>query len=248
MKRVKLEVAYDGTGYHGWQFQPNAVTIEGVLNRHLSELLKEEIIVIGASRTDAGVHARGNVAVFDTAHRLPADKIYLALNQRLPADIRVQSSAEVGPDWHPRKQKCTKFYEYRISNRRVELPSERLYTHFCSYGADLEPMRRAAGYLLGEHDFKSFCSVKTQAESTVRTIYAIDIQSRDEIISIKISGNGFLYNMVRIVAGTLLQVGCGRIAPEKMAEILAARDRCKAGPTLAARGLTLIGMKYEKNS
>ena len=131
MKRVKLIVAYDGTNYCGWQIQPNGITIEEVLNRALTELLKEEIVVIGASRTDSGVHAEGNVAVFDTENRMPADKICFALNQRLPEDIRVLKSEEVPSDWHPRKQNCTKTYEYRILNRKIDMPTRRLYTHFC---------------------------------------------------------------------------------------------------------------------
>lgn len=138
MKRVKLVVAYDGTNYKGWQLQPNGVTIEEVLNRALTELLKEPITVIGASRTDSGVHARGNVAVFDTENRMPADKICMALNQRLPEDIRIQASEEVAPDYHPRKQNCVKTYEYKILNRRIDMPTQRLYSHFYYFPLDLE--------------------------------------------------------------------------------------------------------------
>ena len=138
MRRIRLVVAYDGTNYHGWQYQPNAVTIEEVLNKALTELLREPIAVIGASRTDAGVHAQGNVAVFDTKNRMAADKICLAVNQRLPEDIRVQSSEEVAADWHPRKRRCVKTYEYKILNRRIEMPDKRLYTYHCYY--DLDPV------------------------------------------------------------------------------------------------------------
>ena len=144
MKRVKLVVAYDGTNYHGWQLQPGAVTIEQVLNETLTELLGEPIAVIGASRTDSGVHALGNVAVFDTEHRMPGEKVCFALNQRLPADIRIQSSCEVPDGWHPRRCPCVKTYEYRILNRSVELPQQRLYTAFCRFPADVERMRRGA--------------------------------------------------------------------------------------------------------
>ena len=142
MKRIKLVVAYDGTNYHGWQLQPGAVTIEQVLNETLTELLGEPIAVIGASRTDSGVHALGNVAVFDTEHRMPGEKVCFALNQRLPADIRIQSSCEVPDGWHPRRCPCVKTYEYRILNRGVELPQQRLYTAFCRFPADVERMRR----------------------------------------------------------------------------------------------------------
>lgn len=142
MKRVKLVVAYDGTNYCGWQLQPNGVTIEEVLNRALTELLREPIMVIGASRTDSGVHARGNVAVFDTENRMPADKICFALNQRLPEDIRIQSSEEVPLSWHPRKANCIKTYEYKILNRKIAMPLERLYSHFCYFPLDVEKCAR----------------------------------------------------------------------------------------------------------
>ena len=150
MKRVRMVVSYDGTAYRGWQLQPNGVTIEEVLNRELTALLKEPIAVIGASRTDSGVHARGNVAVFDTENRMPADKICFALNQRLPEDIRVQTSEEVTAEWHPRKANCTKTYEYKVLNRKISMPLERLYAHFCYFNLDLNKMREAAAYLVGE--------------------------------------------------------------------------------------------------
>lgn len=245
MKRVKLVVAYDGTNYCGWQLQPNGVTIEEILNRELTALLKEPITVIGASRTDSGVHARGNVAVFDTDNRMPADKICFALNQKLPEDIRVMSSQEVPPDWHPRKANCVKTYEYRIMNRKIAMPLERLYSHFCYFPLDVEKMRQAAAYIVGEHDFKSFCTVRTQAEETVRTVYSLDVEQDGDMITIRISGSGFLYNMVRIIAGTLLKVGMGVYPPEHVEEILEARDRQKAGQTAPARGLTLVSMEYE---
>ena len=246
MKRVRMVVAYDGTAYRGWQLQPNGITIEQVLNRELTALLKEPISVIGASRTDSGVHARGNVAVFDTENRMPADKICFALNQRLPEDIRVQRSEEVPADWHPRKANCTKTYEYKVLNRKISMPLERLYAHFCYFNLDLDKMREAAAYLVGEHDFKSFCTVRTQAEETVRTIYSLDITKQEDMITIRISGSGFLYNMVRIIAGTLLEVGMGAYPPEHMEEILDARDRQAAGRTAPARGLTLVSMEYQK--
>lgn len=245
MKRVKLVVAYDGTNYCGWQLQPNGITIEEVLNRELSALLKEDITVIGASRTDSGVHAMGNVAVFDTAHRMPADKICFALNQSLPEDIRIQDSEEVPLDWHPRKCNCTKTYEYKILNRRMDMPVYRLYTHFYHYPLDVETMSQAAKLLVGEHDFKSFCTVRTKEEDTVRTIYSLTVHEVEGIISIRISGSGFLYNMVRIITGTLINVGGGLYPPEYVAGILAARDRQQAGPTAPAKGLTLVGMEYE---
>lgn len=245
MKRVKLVVAYDGTNYHGWQVQDNGITIEEVLNRTISELVQEDIKVIGASRTDAGVHACGNVAVFDTESRIPGDKFSFALNQRLPEDIRIQESCEVDADFHPRYADTVKTYEYNILNRRFELPSKRLYAAFCYYPMDIERMNQAAAYLVGAHDFKSFCSAGAQVQTTVRTIYAVNVTKEDDMVHIRITGNGFLYNMVRIIAGTLMQVGTGLMEPEQVKEILEAKDRSKAGPTAVAKGLTLVEIRYE---
>lgn len=244
MKRVKLIVAYDGTAYNGWQIQPNGITIEGILNRHLSELLQEEIKVSGASRTDAGVHALGNVAVFNTAARMPAEKISYAMNTRLPRDIRIQDSCEVPESFHPRFCKTVKTYEYKIWNRRFPDPTRRLYSFFYYYPLDVSKMQMAADYLVGEHDFKSFCSVRDEKENTVRTVYALDLERNGDMITIRITGNGFLYNMVRIIAGTLIRVGKGSYEPEHVKEILAARDREEAGETARPEGLTLIEIRY----
>ena len=240
MKRVMLSVAYDGTNYHGWQLQPNVVTIESVLNEKLSGLLKEEIRVIGASRTDTGVHALGNIAVFDTAARMPAEKISYALNQRLPEDIRIQESREVPPTFHPRHQASKKTYEYKILNREFPVPLYRFYTHFTYVPLDVAQMQKAASYLAGEHDFKSFCSEHTAVETTVRMLYEITVEKAGDLITIRVTGSGFLYNMVRIIAGTLIEAGKGRLAPESLPDILNARDRAKAGPTAPACGLTLV--------
>lgn len=245
MKRVKMIVAYDGTNYCGWQIQNNGITIEEVLNKELTKLLKEPITVIGASRTDSGVHSEGNVAVFNTENRMPADKICFALNQRLPDDIRILQSEEVAPDYHPRKQNCVKTYEYKIMNRKIEVPTMRLYSYFCYFPLDVERMREGAAYLVGEHDFKSFCTARGQAEETVRTIYSLDIHKSGDLITIRIKGSGFLYNMVRIIAGTLMKVGMGVYPPAHVEEILDARDRKMAGPKAAAKGLSLISLDYE---
>lgn len=242
-KRVRLTVAYDGTNYHGWQVQNNGITIESELNRALSELLKEPITVIGASRTDSGVHALGNIAVFDTVAPMPAEKISYALNVRLPEDIRIQKSEEVEPDWHPRHCESRKTYEYRIYRGEFPMPVKRLYSLFTYHRLDVESMQKAAAYLVGEHDFKSFCQMGAQVESTVRILYTAEVLEEGRDVVIRVCGNGFLYNMVRIIAGTLIEVGQGKKAPETMAEILEARDRRAAGPTAPAHGLML--MKYE---
>ncbi len=244
MKRVKLTVAYDGTNYHGWQIQPNGNTIEEELNRHLSELLKEEIKVTGASRTDAGVHALGNVAVFDTRAKMPAEKISYALNTRLPADIRIQDSSEVAADFHPRFCDTVKTYEYRILNRRFPDPTKRLYSFFYYYPLDVQRMKEGAAYLVGEHDFRAFCTMKPELENTVRTIYSLDVEKTGDMIVLRVTGSGFLYNMVRIITGTLLRVGGGFYEPEYVRTILESRDRELAGETARPEGLTLVEIKY----
>jgi tRNA pseudouridine38-40 synthase len=244
MKRIKLEVAYDGTAYAGWQLQPGQPTIEAALNKALSELMGEEISVIGASRTDSGVHALGNVAVFDTDSRIPAEKICMAVNQRLPEDIRVQCSVEAAQDFHPRRVASRKTYEYKIMNKKITVPTQRLYTNHIYYPLDALLMQKAAAYLIGEHDYKSFCSVKTQVLDTVRTIYRLQVSRDGDIITISITGSGFLYNMVRIIAGTLIEIGRGAYPPERIADILNGCDRSLAGPTALAQGLTLVKIEY----
>ena len=243
-RRICLVVAYDGTNYQGWQIQQNGNTIEAELNRALSALTKEPIEVSGASRTDSGVHARCNYAVFDTAVRMPGDKFSYALNQRLPEDIRVRKSYEVSPDWHPRKCSSKKTYEYRIFNDEFPDPLCRLYTHFTYTKLDTDRMNAAAGYLIGEHDFKSFCSIHTQTETTVRTITDLSVKKEGSLITIRVTGTGFLYNMVRIIAGTLIEVGNGKYPPEHIKEILQQCDRSCAGPTAPARGLTLVEYEF----
>ena len=239
MKRIMLTVAYDGTSYCGWQVQRNGNTIEGELNRVLSELLGEDIRVTGGSRTDSGVHALGNVAVFDTEAKMPAEKFSYALNQRLPEDIRIQESRQVPPDFHPRRCFLKKKYEYRIYNAEFPMPVKRLYAYFTYVPLDERRMREAAAFLIGEHDFKSFCSAGTAAESTVRTIYDLQVCREGEEIVIRVTGNGFLYNMVRIIAGTLIEAGRGNLEPAEVKTILEKKDRACAGPTAPANGLTL---------
>lgn len=265
MRRVMLTVAYDGTAYRGWQIQAGQETIEGVLNRCIGELTGETVEVIGASRTDSGVHAMGNLAVFDTQSLIPAEKFSYALNQRLPEDIRIQNSEEVAVDFHPRHCSSRKTYEYRIYNAPFALPVKRLYSYFTYVPLDVERMRQGAAFLVGEHDFKSFCSVDTQAQTTVRQVDSVEVWeenifgvadvAKDAVpdreirrpgreIVIRVAGRGFLYNMVRIIAGTLMEVGRGKLPPECVKDILAACDRQAAGPTAPACGLTLIGYEF----
>lgn len=246
MKRIKLTIAYDGTDYCGWQIQPNGITVEEVLNKKLKKLTGEDVHVIGASRTDSGVHALGNVAVFDTESSIPAERMAYALNQRLPDDIVIVSSKEVPLDWHPRYQdEILKTYEYHIYNAPVQNPLKRRYSTFVSFPMNVEKMREGAAYLLGEHDFVSFCNVRTSVEDTVRTVKELMIEQEGPDITIRITGNGFLYNMVRIIAGTLIRVGRGFYEPTKVKEILEARERTQAGVTAPPEGLTLVCIEYD---
>lgn len=277
MKRILLTVAYDGTGYSGFQAQKSGVpTIERELNRALTELTGVETEVSGASRTDAGVHALCNLTVFDTESRIPPEKFANALNVRLPEQICVQNSREVPADFHPRFCDTVKTYDYVIYNAPFPSPRKKRYTHYSYTPFDVEKMREAAQYLVGEHDFKSFCSIHTQAQTTTRTITEIEVierpceeeQTAERVaamippfdmdndsgtdpgparrtvspreIVIRVSGTGFLYNMVRIIAGTLMEAGRGALAPEQIKVILNACDRSKAGPTAPPEGLTLV--------
>ena len=249
-----LTVAYDGTDYSGWQIQPDKETIEGVLDRELSRLLGEKIRVIGASRTDAGVHAEGAVAVFDTDSQIPGDKFSYALNQSLPDDIVIRKSEEVAADFHPRKRECRKTYRYSIWHDTFPMPTENRYTHWVHYPLDVEAMKEAAAHFVGEHDFAAFCSAAADVETTVRTVYemrivesALPTQRSDHFhgkIDIYVTGSGFLYNMVRIIAGTLIDVGTGKTKPEDIPAIIESHDRSLAGNTAPARGLTLIGYEF----
>lgn len=242
-RRIMLTVAYDGTNYSGWQIQPNKETIEGVLNRELSRLLGEEIKVIGASRTDAGVHAEGAVCVFDTTSRIPGEKFTYALNRSLPRDIVIRKSQDVASDFHPRKTSTKKTYRYSIWHDDFELPTENLYTHHIYGPLDTKKMQEAAKCFVGEHDFAGFCAAGNQTESTIRTIYEMHVCESTSKIEIYVTGNGFLYNMVRIIAGTLIDVGQGKITVESIEDIIKSCDRNLAGGTAPAKGLCL--MHYE---
>ncbi len=252
MKRIKLTVAYDGTEYSGWQIQPNAPTIEAELDAAIEQLTGEVLHVTGASRTDAGVHALGNVAVFDTNSTIPGDRWAYAINRYLPPQISVLDSREVNPDFHPRHCNTRKTYEYKVLNTKFPIPQLRNYAWYVPGQLDIDLMRKAAEVLVGEHDYKSFCCVRTQAESTVRTVYSIELEespapsatNEGRIITMRITGNGFLYNMVRIITGTLVQAGKGLITSENVKEMLEKCDRTAAGQTAPPQGLTLVNIEY----
>ena len=238
-----MTVAYDGTDYSGYQIQNNAPTIEGTLKEAILQVTGEDVTLIGGSRTDAGVHARCNIAVFDTGSPIPGEKFYYALNSKLPPEIRVVNSAEVEADFHPRHCDSRKTYEYHIDRGPIPDPLYQRYRTHIYWDLDVEGMKRAAEHFMGEHDFASFCSAGGQTETTIRTIYNCEVIEEGRHIIIRVQGNGFLYNMVRIIAGTLLEVGSGRIAPEDIPGIINACDRQAAGPTAPAKGLVLE--KYE---
>ena len=247
MRRIMLRVSYDGTDFCGWQIQDNGDSIEGQLHKALKAVTGEDIRVIGASRTDAGVHALDAVCVFDTESRIPGEKFCYALNTGLPSTVRVLSSEEVSLDFHPRHTRSEKTYEYKIWNDRFENPLVSRYTHFIYRNIDVEAMNRAAQYLSGEHDFKSFCSPKADVLSTVRDIRSISVK-RDErdgrLVIIRVTGRGFLYNMVRIIAGTLIEVGTGQRDEVSISNCLDALSREAAGPTAPAKGLVLAKTEF----
>lgn len=242
--RFMIRVAYDGTQYCGWQVQPNLRTVEGELNAALTKLLNKPTEVIGASRTDAGVHAQGNVAVFDADTTIPAEKFKYALNNLLPEDVVVIESSQVEDDFHPRHCDCVKTYQYRILNSELPDPNRRHNTYFYRGKLDMEAMKEAGKYIIGEHDFICFMASGSQVKDTVRTVYSLDLDRNDDVITMTITGNGFLYNMVRIIAGTLVAVGQGKIAPEALQSIIESKDRANAGQTAPAKGLTLKEIKY----
>lgn len=250
MRRIRLIVAYDGTCYCGWQIQENAVTVEGELTRALRTWLGEDVELIGASRTDSGVHALGNIAVFDTESRIPAEKFAIGVNHYLPDDIRVQHSEEVSADYHPRHRKTEKTYEYRILNTKIALPIWQKYAYHVHYKLAVSAMSEAASLIVGEHDFSAFCSAGSQVREKVRTVYEVSVEEEPvmgnndgSIIRIRVRGNGFLYNMVRIIAGTLIEVGLGKRTVADVREALVRGERKLAGPTAPPQGLMLLEIR-----
>lgn len=250
MRRIRLTVAYDGTGYAGWQIQENAATVEGELTKALQTWLKEDVALIGASRTDSGVHALGNIAVFDTESHIPAEKFAIGVNHYLPEDIRVQCSEEVPADYHPRYRKTEKTYEYTILNTKISLPVWQRYAYHVYRDLDIQAMQKAGELLVGEHDFSAFCSAGSQVKSKVRTVYEVSVMTEPvlgcnggHIVRIRVRGNGFLYNMVRIIAGTLLDIGQGRRTLEEVKQALVTGERRMAGSTAPPQGLMLVEIR-----
>lgn len=252
MRHIRLVVEYDGTGLCGWQRQDNGPTVQGHLEDALARLLVHEVAVVGASRTDAGVHARGQVASFRTERPIPLHGIRRGLNSMLPPSIAVVEASEAGDDFHPRFSATGKHYRYLLSTRAERSPRWASRAWHQPAHLDLDAMRRAATALIGEHDFAAFRAAGCTAKRTVRRIDHIDIAplagdlpGDSELLAVDVRGNAFLRNMVRILVGTLVEVGRGRRPASQVAEILASKDRTKAGITAPAHGLELISVRYD---
>lgn len=245
MKNYKIIVAYDGTRYKGWQSQKNTdATIEGKLEGVLEKEVGHPVAVIGSGRTDAGVHARGQTANFHLEEDYGTEELLRLLNRYLPEDIAVLSVEEVPERFHSRFSAVEKVYQYRIHTGKIPEVFERRYVWHCTEPLWIEAMRNAAVYLTGTKDFTSFCGNKHMKKSAVRTVYEIRLEETEDELRITYRGNGFLQNMVRIMTGTLIEVGQGKRRPEEIPEILAAKNREKAGYTAQPQGLTLLEVRY----
>ncbi len=242
--RVAMIVEYDGTEYAGWQVQKNAVTIQEKIEKALETLGKGHITVYGAGRTDSGVHARGQCSHFEIDTNIPAEKFAFILNSKLPKDIRIKKSWQAPQDFHCRFSAKGKRYIYRIYNAPHSSALLGRYTMHVPEKLDLEQMRLAAEEIKGEHDFKAFCAAGSSAKTTVRRVTRLDINKSDEIIEIIVEGTGFLYNMVRIIAGTLIEVGKHKKTPAEVGEIIQGKARKNAGMTADANGLTMDEVFY----
>ncbi|MEN6578452.1 MAG: tRNA pseudouridine(38-40) synthase TruA [Phycisphaerales bacterium] len=247
-RKIKLVIAYDGTDYHGWQIQPGLRTIQGTLCEAATSLLRHPTHVQGASRTDAGVHARGQVGLIETSHPIATDDLPFALNDCLPQDIAVFDAREVEPEFSVITDVTRKAYRYTIHTNRLRPVREiRFRWHFPGRLA-VEPMQAAARQLVGSHDFRSFAAAVEEGESTVRTVFRCDVtqccEGDPDVITIDVEGDGFLHHMVRIIAGTLIDIGRGHWPPEHVAEILTARDRKAAGHLAPPSGLCLEWIRF----
>ncbi len=245
MKNYKIVIQYDGTRYDGWQKQGNTKnTIQGKLEDILQKMAGIPVEVHGSGRTDAGVHSKGQVANFHIDTKMSCEEIRDYINEYLPKDIGVLSVEVVHDRFHSRLNAIGKTYEYRIVTSKIPHVFEKNYVYQYGKKLDVQAMRQAAIYLVGEHDFLGFCSLKKMKKSSVRTITSIEIEEIEDEINIKITGNGFLYNMVRIIVGTLIEVGIGDRKSEEIEEVLTKRDRQLAGFTAPSSGLSLLKVYY----
>ena len=244
MRNIKLTIEYDGKEFNGWQKQPNKLNIQGNIEKVLSDITKEDIEIIGSGRTDAGVHALGQVANFKTNSTIPIEKFAIAINSRLKKSIVIKKAEEVPERFHSRYNCKKKTYRYVINNSETGSAIYRNLEYNIKQPLNIEKMQDASQYFVGEHDFSAFKASGTSSKSSVRTIYSAKVTKEGERIYIELTGNGFLYNMVRIIAGTLVEVGLGKIKPEEITEIIDSKDRQKAGKTLPPYGLYLVEVNY----
>ncbi len=244
MRNIKLIIEYDGSGYVGWQWQPNGLSIQQVLEDALSKILKEPVRVISSGRTDSGVHAMGMIAAFRTKKNVPLKAFREGLNSILPPDIAVRDAFEMPAEFHPRKDALGKLYRYTIWNTPLRSPLNRFNSWQLKDELDLEAMRVAAAHFIGEKDFSAFRAAKCSAKTTVRRIDSLEIYRDKDFIFIDVKGNGFLRNMVRIIVGTLVEVGRGAMSPGDIPEVLEGCDRVKSGITAPPQGLCLVEVFY----
>ena len=242
--RIGLKIEYDGTAYGGWQRQKNAPSIQQTIEEALERALGCSCRVIGAGRTDAGVHAYGQVAHLDIETKIPADRFSYILNQKLPDDIRIVQSWQAAENFHARRDAIGKHYRYTIYQAPHASALERNRSVHVPQQLDVKKMQQAAQVLIGEHDFSAFRTVGSNIVGTVRTVYRLEVQQQGQHIYIDIWGNGFLYNMVRIIAGTLIEVGKGKIPVQEMQSILDSKERARAGATAPAKGLAMCEVFY----
>ena len=245
MKNILLTIEYDGKDFNGWQKQPNKLNIQGEIERAIEEITGEKVDLIASGRTDAGVHALAQMANFKTNSKLPVEKYPIALNTKLKKSIRIQKAEEVEENFHSRYHCKQKTYRYIINNSGQGSSIYRNLEYFIPNKLDVEKMQEAVKYFEGEHDFKAFKASGTSSKSSVRTIYKAKVEKQGERIIIELTGNGFLYNMVRIIAGTLVEVGLGKIEPTEIPKIIESKNREKAGKTLQPQGLYLVKVEYE---
>ena len=244
MRNIKLTIEYDGKDFNGWQKQPNKLNIQGEIERAIEIITGEQVDLTASGRTDAGVHALGQIANFKTNSNLPIEKFAVAINSKLKKSIRVQKAEEVEERFHARYNCRQKTYRYIINNTEEGSAIYRNLEYFVPIKLNVEKMKKAIKYFEGEHDFKGFKASGTSSKSSVRTIYKTNIEEKDGRIIIELTGNGFLYNMVRIIAGTLVEIGLEKIKPEEITEIINSKDRTKAGKTLPPYGLYLVKVEY----
>ncbi len=244
MRNIKLIIEYDGKGFNGWQKQPNKLNIQGEIERTIKEVTGEEVELNASGRTDAGVHAISQVANFKTESNIDINKIPLALNSKLKKSIIIKKAEEVDLNFHARYNAKGKKYRYIINNSLVGSAIYRDLEYNFPIKLDVEKMKHAAKYFEGEHDFKAFRSSGTSNKNSVREIYKVEIKEENERIILEFTGNGFLYNMVRIMVGTLMDVGLGKIKPESIKDIIDSKERTKAGKTAPAQGLYLVEVYY----